>query len=62
MLIHKNSITDARTPQPGEIVFNTMIYRSRKQYRDRDTFKELSIIYNGILSTQCHFYKGPNNV
>ena len=26
----KNSIRDARTPQPGEIVFNTMRYRSRK--------------------------------
>ena len=24
----KNSIRDARTPQPGEIVFNTMRYRS----------------------------------
>ena len=24
----KNSIRDARTPQPGEIVFNTMTYRS----------------------------------
>ena len=23
-----NSIRDARTPQPGEIVFNTMTYRS----------------------------------
>ena len=25
---HKNSIRDARTPQPGEIVFNTIRYRS----------------------------------
>ena len=24
----KNSIRDARTPQPGEIFFNTMTYRS----------------------------------
>ena len=24
----KNSIRDAHTPQPGEIVFNTMTYRS----------------------------------
>ena len=24
----KNSIRDARTPEPGEIVFNTMRYRS----------------------------------
>ena len=24
---HENSIRDARTPQPGEIVFNTMTYR-----------------------------------
>ena len=28
--IIKNSIGDARTPQPGEIVFNTMRYRSRE--------------------------------
>ena len=27
-LIKKNSIRDARTPQPGEICFNTMTYRS----------------------------------
>ena len=26
----KNSIRDARTPQPGEIVFNTMRYRSTR--------------------------------
>ena len=26
--IQKNSIRDARTPQPGEIFFNTMRYRS----------------------------------
>ena len=26
--LEKNSIRDARTPQPGEIVFNTMTYRS----------------------------------
>ena len=25
---NKNSIRDARTPQPGELVFNTMRYRS----------------------------------
>ena len=27
---HENSIIDARTPQPGEIVFNTMTYRSKE--------------------------------
>ena len=27
-LSNKNSIRDARTPQPGEIYFNTMGYRS----------------------------------
>ena len=26
--LHKSSIRDARTPQPGEIVFNTMACRS----------------------------------
>ena len=25
---NKNSIRDARTPQPGELVFNTMRYKS----------------------------------
>ena len=28
IIINKNSIRDARTPQPGEIFFNTMKYRS----------------------------------
>ena len=28
MYLSKNSIRDARTPQPGEIFFNTMRYRS----------------------------------
>ena len=28
LYINKNSIRDARTPQPGEIVFNTMRYRN----------------------------------
>ena len=27
-IIQKNSIRDARTPQPGEIIINTMRYRS----------------------------------
>ena len=27
-IFDKNSIRDARTPQPGQIVFNTMRYRS----------------------------------
>ena len=34
----KNSIRDARTPQPGEIVFNTMRQRSSE---------------TGIISEQC---------
>ena len=47
----KNSIRDARTPQPGEIVFNTMRYiEVVKQYKDRD------------LSEQCQLQKGPNDV
>ena len=37
----KNSIRDACTPQPGEIVFNTVRYRSsetvqRSEYKDQD--------------------------
>ena len=49
---NENSIRDARTPQPGEIVLNTMTYRSsetvqRPEYFQRNTF---------------HLYKGPNNV
>ena len=44
----KNSIRDARTPHPGEIVFNTMRYRSTvKQYTDWDTFRAVSV------SKQC---------
>ena len=41
---NKNSIRDARTPQPGEIVFNTMRYRVVTQYKERDTFKAVSVI------------------
>ena len=44
----KNSIRDARTPQPGEIVFNIMRYKVVKQYTQI-----------GILSEQCQC---PNNV
>ena len=47
--ITKNSIRDARTPQPGEIIFNTTRYRS----------SEIKI---GILSEQCQSYKAPNNI
>ena len=35
----KNSIRNARTPQPGERVFNTMRYRSRKTVHRLGHFK-----------------------
>ena len=35
----KNSIRDARTPQPGEIVFNTMRYRSSETVQRLGYFK-----------------------
>ena len=34
----KKSIRDARTPQPGEIIFNTNI-EVVKEYKDWDTFR-----------------------
>ena len=40
----KNSVRDARTPQPGEKVFNTMRYRSGETVKDLDTFTAVSVI------------------
>ena len=42
----ENSIRDARTPQPGKIVFNTMRYRSSE-----------TVLRLGYFQYQC-----PNNV
>ena len=36
-------ISDAYTPQPGEIFFNTMRYTSSEQYTDWDTFRALHV-------------------
>ena len=47
----KNSIRYARTPQPGEIVFNTMRYRSSETVQS-----------SGAVSEQCESCKAPNNV
>ena len=47
----KNSIGDAHTPQPGEIVFNKMRYGSETVQRSGD-----------FPSNQCQICKGPNNV
>ena len=44
MLNIKNSIRDARTPQPGEIVFNTMKYRSSKTVQ-RSVYFQSSVSY-----------------
>ena len=46
----ENSLRDAHTPRPGEIVFNTTRYRSSETVK------------TGILLAQCHLYKGPHNV
>ena len=40
----KNSIRDARTPQPGEIVFNTMRYRSSETVQ-RSGYFQSSVSY-----------------
>ena len=40
----KNSIRDARTPQPGEIVFNTMKYRSSERVQ-RSGYLQSSVSY-----------------
>ena len=47
----KYSIGDARTPQPWEIVLNTMRSRSTE-----------TVQRPGILSEQHQLYKGPNIV
>ena len=40
----KNSIRDAHTPQPGEIVFNTMTYRSNETV-ERLGYFQCSVTY-----------------
>ena len=54
--LQENSIRDARTPQPGDIVFNTMKYRSCEKVQRSGYFQSSVsyIIYN--------LYKAPNNV
>ena len=39
-----NSIRDARTPQPGEIVFHTMTYRSSETVQRQQYFQH-SVAY-----------------
>ena len=43
----KNSIRDARTPQPGEVVFNTMRYRSRETVQ-RSGYFQSSVSYKKV--------------
>ena len=45
----KNSIREAHTPQPGEIVFNTM------KYRNNET------VHRSRYSQDCQLYKALNN-
>ena len=40
---HKNSIRDARIPQPGEIVFNAIRYRSSETVHRLGTFRALHV-------------------
>ena len=42
--IYKNSISDAHTPQPGEIFFNTMRYR-RNETVQRSGYFQSSVSY-----------------
>ena len=41
--LNENSISDARTPQPAEIVFNIMRYSSETVQRS-ETFRAVSVI------------------
>ena len=43
----KNSIRYARTPQPGEIVFNTMTFRSSETVQ-RPEYFQCSVTYTKI--------------
>ena len=47
----KNSIRDARTPQPGEIVFNTMRYRSSETVQRSGYFQSLDKILKVKVTT-----------
>ena len=54
-LSHKNSIRDACTPQPGEIIFHTMRIRRSETEADQETFIANSVSYIKIqimLSTE----------
>ena len=50
MVIIKNSIRDARTPQPREIFLTPWDIEVLYQYKVQDTFRALSVIYR---SEQC---------
>ena len=50
--VYENSIRDARTPQPREIVFNTMRHRRSETVQRSGNFH----------SKQCQLCKGSNNV
>ena len=42
---NKNSIGDARTPQPGETMFDTMKYRRSETGKDQEAFRANSVSY-----------------
>ena len=46
-LLLQNSIKEARTPQPGEIVFNTMRYRSS------ETVHRLGYFQSSVSAQKC---------
>ena len=47
----ENSIRDGHTPQPGEIVFNTMKYRSSE-----------TLQRSGYFQSSVSYVSAPNNV
>ena len=59
----KNSIRDTRTPQPGEIVFNTMRYKSSETAQTSDYFQS-NVSYIKVLimsvSTENNVYEKEN--
>ena len=49
---NQNSIEDARTPQPGEIVFNTMRHRSSETVQRSGDFQS-SANYIKVQTKKC---------
>ena len=51
----KNSIGDACTPQPREIIFDKCDTEEKKQYKDQEIFSAHSVSYVNIVKVQIMF-------